>query len=643
MSQTSAEADPVRARRRWPWVAAATAVLLVAAAGGGFAYLRARSQATDDAARALAERVAAALAAGDVSGLPFAGGDGAGRQRAYAAATRSLGASSRTTARVSSERGDGNRARATLAVRRTVPGGAVWSYDLPLTLTRSGDTWVVPSDQRLVHPQVAVGETLRVRRTMPVRAEILGADGTAIVARGAVVDVGIQPSRITGRSPATLAATVAGIVGTDAAGLAQRVQAAPKDSFVDVITLRRSDYEAIRAKLKALPGVVFRERQQPLAPTRDFARALLGTVGPVTADIVKQSNGRYVAGDIAGVSGLQRQYDQQLAGTPGVSVEVASAGGAARPLFSQNAKAGTPLRLTLDKRVQLAADSALRGQTIPSALVAIDVRTGRVLAVANSPSSGLNRAMVGKYAPGSTFKVVTTFALLQKGLKPTDPIPCPPNATVDGRTFGNYEGETFGVVPFRVDFAKSCNAAFVGLSKRLANDDLTTAAKRLGMGASWDLGTTAFSGSVPVNTSDVDRAAAAFGQGRIEVSPLAVTVVTGSVARGSYRPPSLVLDSSGSTPAAPPLPAGPITTLRSLMRSVVTGGTGSALRSVPGGPVQAKTGTAEFGGQSPKQTRAWITGWQGTIAFTAFVEQGKSGGTVAGPVAAKFLRLLAAS
>jgi len=92
--------------------------------------------------------------------------------------------------------------------------------------------------------------------------------------------------------------------------------------------------------------------------------------------------------------------------------------------------------------------------------------------------------------------------------------------------------------------------------------------------------------------------------------------------------------------AAQALPKGPVTTLQSLMRDVVTSGTGTALRSVPGGPVRAKTGTAEFGAQSPPQTRAWITGWQGDVAFTAFVEEGKSGGTVAGPVAARFLRAL---
>jgi Cell division protein FtsI/penicillin-binding protein 2 len=253
----------------------------------------------------------------------------------------------------------------------------------------------------------------------------------------------------------------------------------------------------------------------------------------------------------------------------------------------------------------------------------------------------MNRALLGHYAPGSTFKMVTTLALLQDGLKPSDTVACPATATVQGRSFRNYESEQLGSVPFRTDFAKSCNTAFVGLSKQLLPDDLQHTAASLGIGTPWHLGTDVFSGSVPANESAVDRAAAAFGQGRTEVSPLALAVATASVARGSFVPPTLVVDDAvASAPQSAKLPAGPVHTLQSLMRDVVTSGTGTALRSVPGGAVHAKTGTAEFGTEKPPRTRAWITGWQGDIAFAVLVEEGSSGGAVAGPVAARFLTLL---
>lgn len=624
--------------RPWIWVLAAVVVVALVA-GGGLLWRQQQQRAADDAARQAAKAVAAALTKNDVSSLAFAGTDGAAAQKAYATAAGSL-AQLPTSAKVLSVTRDGDSARAVIAVARSLGASGTWSYDLPLTLTHD-DAWRVPASQQLVHPDLRDGEKLRLRRTSPPRADILGGDGKALVSLGDVVDVGIQPSRIQGPVAQTVT-KIAGIVGVDAAPLAKRVTSADPKAFVDVITLRRSDYNAVRDKLRPIPGAVFRERQQSLAPTREFARALIGTVGPVTGEIVKQSKGRYVADDVAGLSGLQRQYDEQLSGTPGVTVEAMPVDNSAEPrtLFSKDAVPGKPLKLTLRRDVQEAADLALQGLSQPSALVAVDVRTGAVLAVANSPATGLNRAMVGKYPPGSTFKVVTTLALLQKGLKPSDTVPCPPTATVNGRTFKNYESEKFGPVPFHVDFAKSCNTAFVGLSTRLGDDDLATAAKSLGIGATWDVGTSAFSGSVPTNTSDVDKAAAAFGQGRTEVSPLAMTVAAASVARGSYLPPSLVL--TGSQPSQQPsaLPAAAVQTLQSLMREVVTSGTGDALKSVPGGPVHAKTGTAEFGSDVPPKTRAWITGWQGDIAFTAFVEEGTSGGTVAGPVAARFLTQL---
>ncbi|MBK6856308.1 MAG: hypothetical protein IPG97_07080 [Microthrixaceae bacterium] len=78
-----------------------------------------------------------------------------------------------------------------------------------------------------------------------------------------------------------------------------------------------------------------------------------------------------------------------------------------------------------------------------------------------------------------------------------------------------------------------------------------------------------------------------------------------------------------------------------MMRDVVTDGTGSALQGVAGGPVHAKTGTAEFGTDDPPRSHAWITGWQGDVAFAVVVEDGGGGGAVAGPVAARFLNALA--
>jgi cell division protein FtsI/penicillin-binding protein 2 len=89
------------------------------------------------------------------------------------------------------------------------------------------------------------------------------------------------------------------------------------------------------------------------------------------------------------------------------------------------------------------------------------------------------------------------------------------------------------------------------------------------------------------------------------------------------------------------LPAGVVAHVRALMREVVTVGTGVVLAKAPGGPVMAKTGTAEYGPGSPPKTHAWLVGYQGDIAFAVYVQDGQSGGTVAAPVALRFLQNLA--
>ena len=527
-----------------------------------------------------------------------------------------------------------------------------WTYATTLDLAATGDgtqqeNWQAAWEPGVVHPELEPDDLLRATRVVADRAEVFGAGGKPIVTDQPVVRVGVQPSRV--KDLAALTATLAELLDIDAATLTERVTAAKPDAFVDVVTLRRPDFDALDAQLRPLPGTVFAEDTQPLAPTRQFARALLGTVGQATAEIIEQSDGRVAAGDVTGLSGLQRSLDAQLAGNAGVTVERLR-GETATELFAVAPVAGTPVTLTLDSAVQQAADSALATVTAGgpaggngnAALVAVDVTTGAVLAVANTPASGTNRAMTGQYPPGSTFKSISTQALLAAGVTTDQAVPCPPTQTVDGRSFRNFEGDALGDVTFAEDFAASCNTAFVSLSGELADDSLAAAAAPMGLGLDWSVGVDAFTGDVPANTSAVDKAAATIGQGRNLVSPLAMAVATGTIARGEFVDPTLVLEpAEDAEPVTAPPPVGDLALVRTLMRSVVTDGTASALADVPGDDVFAKTGTAEYGTGSPPPTHAWTIGFQGNIAFAVLVEDGVSGGRAAVPVAEAFLRGLA--
>jgi cell division protein FtsI/penicillin-binding protein 2 len=539
-------------------------------------------------------------------------------------------------------------ATARLAVTWTLRGGVAWSYDTVLPLRSSGGRWLPAWSAAVVAPQLAAGQVLQVDRQQPPRADILGAGDTVLVTRRPVVRVGIEPRRVDDAGAAARA--VARIVDVDAAALAKRVAAAKPDAFVEVITLRRSAYDDVRDRLRAIDGAVFAEAELPLAPSAHFARALIGSVGEATRQLVEASEGRLLAGDQAGLSGLQAAYDERLAGTPGVTVRATTPAGERESVpdatvFEQPARPGQALRLTLDPRVQRAAEAALATAPEPAGLVAVRAGTGEVLAVANGGpnAAGYNRAMLGQYPPGSTFKVVSALALLERGLRPQEQVRCPPTVTVNGKEFRNAEDEVLGSVPFHSDFAHSCNTAFVGSAERVSTEQLSAAASALGYGAGGALGVPAYAGDVPTTADAVEHAAAMIGQGKVLSSPLTVATVSASVVGGRMAQPTLVRDPEpeGAGRDGAELPPGPLRALRAMMREVVTDGTGTALRGVPGGAVHGKTGTAEYGAGDPPATHAWFTGYQGDVAFAVVVEDGGFGAETAAPRAADFLRRLA--
>jgi len=637
----------------------AGAVLLSALGAGGFAWREHHQGAElDRGARAAADGFASAWARRTLATASYVGSTPSQVAARFAAATKGLGPVPVSVRVTSVDRSSGRQARATLQVSWQLVAGtpgsaaattpAAWRYTEPVALRRlpGKDRWGVVANgaTSLWHPQLRPGSALVARRTWGTRGAIEDRSGAPLLKVGTVHDVQLDPVRAT----TAAASALEQIVGEPHGSLVKRLRAAHKASNrapIPVIAYRAADFAAVRKRLAGLTGVIYPSRRAPLAASRLFAQPLLGAYGAVTADTVKRGAGRYVAGDYAGLSGLQGRYDARLGGTPGVTVT--TTGAAAKTLFDQPPRNGAPVRLTLDTRTQKAAEAALtRTGSVPSALVALDVRSGDLLAVADSPAFGFDRALQGRYAPGSTLKVATTYSLLSGGLSPSTPVSCPPTVIVDGLRIRNFEGERFGSVPFSADFANSCNTAFAGLSTSMGNGDVHAAALALGVGAGWarHLGVVgAFAGSVPPATSATERAASAFGQGRTLASPASLAVMAGSVARGSYVEPALV--SSPGVPGADrtprPLQSTPAAELRSLMRLVVTSGTARrAFAGLGGAPVFGKTGTAEFGNASPPQTRAWFVGWRGHVAFAVLVERGRSGGAAAAPVARDFLQRL---
>lgn len=513
--------------------------------------------------------------------------------------------------------------------------GASWTYETNAPLTRTDDGWAATWSSMLLAPDLTDAEVLSVQRSMPERAQVLGAGDAVIVENRPVNRVGLDKTRLGADQWDGAARDLATALELNPDDYAARVAAAGEKAFVEAIVIRDGDPGYDVGALTALPGVIATTDILPLAPSRTFARPVLGSVGQATAEIVEQSEGAVAAGDLTGLSGLQRQFDDQLRGTPGLTVLAGD-----RALMTTEPQIGQPLRLTLDPRVQTIAENVLSSMTEgASALVAIRPSTGEVVAVASGPGGdGTSTATLGLYAPGSTFKVASSLAMLRTGTTPDTPVECPATLNVDGREFQNVPGyptAKLGTITLRTAVANSCNTAFLGARDTVPQAALADAAQSLGI-TDAELGFAATLGSVPADSTGTDHAASLIGQGRVQATPLGMATVAASVVAGRQVLPQLVV---GSAPTAA-APAHPLSTdeadaLRSMMRSVVTEGGSTFLQDVPGAEVIAKSGTAQYG--DGDQAHAWMIAGQGDLAVSVFVETGTSGVDTAGPLLEAFL------
>lgn len=610
----------------------------------------------DTAAAQLAARLADALSGHSLAGVAMAE---PGQAEAFADALASLERYPVEVTAHDIRRTDAS-AEATLHWRWELDAGE-WTYDTSVPLAEHDGRWVVNWGPSSLEPSLGEHEVLDVSRITPERGDVLGADDAPIVTRRPVVRYGLDRSQVSTARVARSAARIARALDVEVAGFRAAAVAAGPKAFVEALVLREQEArDTVPPSFARIPGALAVRDELPLAPTREFAAALLGRVGPATAEIVEGSEGRVRAGDLVGLSGLQQRYDGRLAGSPGLEVRAVPrepcatwpecpAQGTPRVLKSWPVKPGRALRLTLDQDLQLAAESALAsagGEDAPaSALVAIRPSTGEVLAAANGPGNdGLNAATAGQYAPGSTFKIVTALALLRAGVAPDETVSCPATLEVDGKRFKNYDDypvDRLGDISFQTAIANSCNTALIGERARLQPEDLTEASAALGLGVDHDLGFPAYLGQAPAPSGETEKAADLIGQGKVLASPLAMAAVAASVSAGRVVVPRLVERGVPSTAEpARPLTESEAAALSSMMRAVVTEGSGGFLADVPG-EVGAKTGTAEYGepaGDGSLSTHAWMIATRGDLAVAVFVETGQSGSQTAGPLLEEFLR-----
>jgi len=552
---------------------------------------------------------------------------------------------------------------------------APWTYDVSVPLVDNGQGWKLDWSPAVVFPQLNATNRLVHTHTTAQRGAIIGANNQALVEQFTVVKVGIDKTRVSGAAAVASARALAGVVGIDPDTYATQVANSSDKAFVLAITLRQG---SVPASVATIGGAVGIEGTAMLPVTDGLAPEIIGVIGDATSEIIASSKGAVLSGDQVGLTGLQRRYDAQLRGTPGDKVTVAgrrttTSTSSASPSASRSAAASTAastpsrtasasgstpstsataaasvtpvvvyttnpvqgkdLVVTLDLDLQQKAEAVMGSIAGPAAVAVIRPSTGGILAVANSPGSqGQPDATYGQYAPGSTFKIVTSLALIRKGFTPDTIMTCSSTANVEGQKFKNYAdfpSSKIGRIPLRDAVAQSCNTAFINEYGTISGPELQDAASSLGVGVDYDAGFPVNFGIVPKPTSSAQKAQEFIGQGGVLASPVTMAGLASSVAAMHTVIPYLV-EETKPTSTATPLTAAEGATLQSLMAYTVQTGSGRVLKGLALG---AKTGTAEYGTGASLPTHAWMICFTGTdLAIAVWLKDGASGSGTAGPI-----------
>jgi penicillin-binding protein 2 len=315
---------------------------------------------------------------------------------------------------------------------------------------------------------------------------------------------------------------------------------------------------------------------QRVYPRQAVAGPLLGYVSEVSEEEIIQSGSRYRPGDVVGKAGIERAYNDILMGRDGMRrVVVDSRGREVGSMTRINAVPGNDLRLTIDLDVQMAAEAGLGEE--PGAVVALDPRTGEVLALVSHPSFNpndfaggidreawerltshpmkplLNKAIQSHLAPGSVFKIITGAAALETGaVTPDHSVYCPGYVTIYGHRFHDWtwkKGHGHGHVNLHKAIVVSCDVYFYLAGQSLGIEKLSYFGKKLGLGEQTGIDLPGEERGLVPSPEWAQRVykrkwyagetiSVAIGQGAVASTPLQLAYAIGGIASGgTFRRP----------------------------------------------------------------------------------------------------------
>jgi len=439
----------------------------------------------------------------------------------------------------------------------------------------------------------------------------------------------------------------------------------------------------IEEKKNLLSGVVINIRPVRVYPNNSVAAHVLGYISEVTSDDLENNSGLNLRpGDLIGKTGIEKMYDAYLRGTNGGErISISTYGRAGESRGVQDPIPGKNITLSIDLELQKVVEEALGGNA--GAVVVLDVVSGEVLAMSSHPNYDpnifsqpissqvwarvyrlnhpfLNRA-ISVYPPGSTFKVVSISAALEKSLyKAGDMFYCPGFFQLGRRIARCWKASGHGNLSLAEGLVQSCDVVFYNVGLKAGPDIIADLAKRYGLGelTGIDLPSEA-SGIVP--SSDWkktvykeswypgDSLNYAIGQGFLMVTPLQIANLYAVLANGNDRfEPHIALNIrdrdglelftySPKIIGQVPVSRKNLGIIKNALHDVVARGTGRAAK-IPSFEAAGKTGTAE---NPRKAAHAWFVCYapydDPKIVVSSFVEHGLHGDQVTARIANKIL------
>ncbi|MBA3533422.1 MAG: penicillin-binding protein 2 [Ardenticatenales bacterium] len=562
----------------------------------------------------------------------------------------------------------------------------------PRINTQLGDdgNWRIAWTPAVLIPALGEQNRLRLFARTSTRGIIYDRNGEILATQGAIVTLGIIPGEI--QDEGAVQGLISELSGMPPGEIAEKYAGQPAEWFIPIADIPFERSQANYERLISTPGISLRERAVRAYPQGESAAHIIGFVGKVNADELTALGERgYEETDFVGKQGIEAWGEEILAGKKGGRLAILSPeGNEVETLADVPAVQSRSLHLTLDAKLQRAAEAALERRK--GSVVAVDVATGQVLAMASWPAFDpnimadeqaneqraalasspeqplVNRATQGAYPSGSLFKVITMAAGMEKaGLPRTDPHFCPGVWTGFGFPMRCWKSSGHGNIDLFHGLEQSCNVVFFETGVKLyeaGNTALQDMAAQFGVGAPTGVEVDETPGLLPtpewkqtvMNDTWVpgDTVNLSIGQGFLQTTPaqmarMALTVATGGVVREL----TLVREATDPTGVAQPeqfqkgeppritLRAETLSAVQGAMRAVAVPPLGTA-SGVFGNfpiPIAGKTGTAETTPGQP--THAWFTGYapfdQPQIAFLGMLEFGGEGSGAAAPMIRKVL------